>query len=120
MSLDFIAFLNRPLSFGLDPIAVRLGITVMVAVAAWLWPIEMRRHWATWTRRIRRISAWMLSLLIVMGLLLVASAQRQDPIRISTWLIAVVFIGLNAAMLIRHADDHTTERQYAHWFKRRR
>lgn len=120
MTLDFIAFLNRPLSFGLDPMTVRLGITAMVGLAAWLWPIDMRRYWAVWTRRGRRVTSWMLSIIIVVGILLIAAAQRQDPIRISTWLLAVVFIGLNAAMLFRPANDHSTDRQYAHWFKRNR
>jgi hypothetical protein len=120
MSLDFIEFLNHPLSFGLDPKTVRLSIALMVAVAAWLWPTDMRTYWAVWTRRGRRLTSWMFAVIVVVGIVLIASAQRQDPIRVSTWLLAAVFLGLNVAMLFRPANDNTTDRQYAHWFRRTR
>lgn len=120
MTLDFIAFLNHPLSFGLAPTPTRLAITILVAVAAWLWPRDMRAYWTVWTRRGRRLTGWMFAVIVVVGILLIASAQRQDPIRISTWLLAAVFVGLNAAMLFRPSNDNSTDRQYAHWLHRQR
>lgn len=116
-----IEFLNQEFApFGLDPAITRLVFTLIVAGAVFHWAKDVHRFWAsTWTRRTRRINAAMLSVIIVNAALLLSAAQREDPLRVGTWLLAASFVFLNGAMLYAPVNDNTHDRQYVHLFRRR-
>lgn len=106
--------------FGLDPALTRLAFTLIVAGAIFHWVRDVRRFWVdTWTRRTRRINSAMLSVILVNAALLLSAAQREDPLRVGTWLLAASFVFLNGAMLYAPRNDNSYDRQYAHLLPRR-
>lgn len=101
-----------------DPVRVRLAVLTLVAISAFLWPRDMRRNWNTWTRKGRRVTMAILPVLMSNGLLLIAAAQRQDPIRVSVGVLAASFVCLNIALLLNFENDNSTDRQYEETIQR--
>lgn len=120
MSFNIFDLLNHEVSpFGVDAPHTRMLIALIVAGAAFHWVKSCRENWVhVWTRRERRVITWMIAVIAVNALLLLSAAQRDDPIRVGTWTLAGVFVGLNIAMLIRFSNDDTHERQYERLFRR--
>lgn len=98
MSLDVIDFLNHEVGlFGLDQIYVRSIVFLIVAAAAFAWPRRLRALWWTWTPVDRLRESTVFASIAVYGALVLAAAQREDPLRIVTWLIVFLFVAMNAA-----------------------
>lgn len=112
--LDMISFLNNPLPG--DPQGIRGVIVMLVMVVAFLWTQGNIRHWSTRDRRTKRVIPWLTAVLILNGFALLASAQRDDPIRVITALLGVVFVGLSIALLLRLPGDNSTQPVYPHLY----
>jgi cellobiose-specific phosphotransferase system component IIC len=101
-----------------DPVIVRTVIVALVALSSWLWPRDMRRNWATWTRRARRLTMAIMPVLAANGYALVIAASYGVPVRSSTLALFVSFVILNVALLYRPTNDHSTDRQYEFFMRR--
>lgn len=102
MNLDPIAFFNQP--FPGDPQTFRIIILLFVMAASFFWTRNMRVRWnGIWRNAhdIRRVAMWQTALLVINGVLLLTAAQRDDPIRVGTACLGVVFIGLSTALFIK-------------------
>lgn len=108
MPLDLIAFLNHEVGlFGIDQLWVRAGIFGLVAAAAFAWPRRLRSLWPSWSANDRFREATVFVAVALYGVLAMAAAQREDPLRVITWLIVLVFVALNvAAYSWREGRDH--------------
>lgn len=112
MIVDIVSFFNTPMPGDPDPVASRLIILFFVMAVATRWTLLSVRHWHLWAREVKREKQWLTALLITNGILLVTAAQRDDPVRVGTVILGVVFAGLASSMFFRFKNDGSTEPVY--------
>jgi hypothetical protein len=109
---DIIGWLNQPVWGDPDPQFTRLIIGLFVMAVAFRWTRDALTSWPTWARKVKREKQWLSALLVVNGLLLIAAANRDDPVRILTLVLGGVFVGLASSLYIRFKNDGSTAPVY--------